>query len=162
MLDTLGESAQTLGNEVHRPPGCADTVQHRRSRSRRNARGFSFIELLVAFVVLGILAAIAMNLTKTRARAYLAVLQSDLRNLGTAQEAYFAEHDKYADGDTVNFTPSAGVTLENAASGGKGWSARVQHAERADVWCAVFFGNPDMIFPPAQVMGVITCGPPTP
>ena len=114
------------------------------------------------FIILGLLAAISLNLTKTRARAYLAVMQSDLRNLGAAQETYFAEHDRYADGNTINFTPSAGVTIVNAATGGKGWSARAQHAERTDVWCAVFVGDPSVIFPPAQVTGVITCGPATP
>ncbi len=65
-----------------------------------NRKGFTLIELLIVVVIIGILAAIAIpKFANTKEKAYLASMKSDLRNLITAEEAYFADSVKYAHHD---------------------------------------------------------------
>src|SRR5437660_8209832 len=62
-----------------------------------NRKGFTLIELLIVVVIIGILAAIAIpKFANTKAKAYIASMKSDLRNLVTAEEAYFADSVKYS------------------------------------------------------------------
>ena len=62
----------------------------------RSSRGFTLIELLVVVVIIGVLAAIAIpKFQSTKGKANAASLKSDLRNLATAQEAYFYENYAY-------------------------------------------------------------------
>ncbi len=62
-----------------------------------NRKGFTLIELLIVVVIIGILAAIAIpKFANTKEKAYLASMKSDLRNLITAEEAYFADSVKYS------------------------------------------------------------------
>jgi prepilin-type N-terminal cleavage/methylation domain-containing protein len=61
-----------------------------------NRKGFTLIELLIVVVIIGILAAIAIpKFAATKDKAKLASLQTDLRNVITAQEAYFADWATY-------------------------------------------------------------------
>src|SRR5881394_2829283 len=79
-----------------------------------NRKGFTLIELLIVVVIIGILAAIAIpKFANTKGKAYLASMRSDLRNLVTAEEAYFADSVKYSTKVTskvggVACTPAAG------------------------------------------------------
>jgi len=77
----------------------------------RNTRGFTLIELLIVVVIIGILAAIAIpKFANTKEKAYIAGMKSDLRNLVTAQEAYFADNVTYATVRTnLNYNQSAGI-----------------------------------------------------
>src|SRR5438128_6725297 len=60
-----------------------------------NRKGFTLIELLIVVVIIGILAAIAIpKFANTKEKAYLASMKSDLRNLVTAEEAYFADSER--------------------------------------------------------------------
>ena len=55
-------------------------------------KGFTLIELLIVVVIIGILAAIAIpKFANTKEKAYVASMKADLRNLITAQEAYFSD-----------------------------------------------------------------------
>lgn len=90
-----------------------------------NRKGFTLIELLIVVVIIGILAAIAIpKFAATKDKAKLASVRSDVRNLMSAQEAYFSDHNTYA-GDfgalqaATNSTPSAGntATVAGVASG---------------------------------------------
>src|SRR5882672_2054298 len=64
--------------------------------NRMNRKGFTLIELLIVVVIIGILAAIAIpKFANTKEKAYIASMKSDLRNLVTAEEAYFADSIKY-------------------------------------------------------------------
>src|SRR5262245_3935187 len=99
-----------------------------------NRKGFTLIELLIVVVIIGILAAIAIpKFASTKQKAYLASMKSDLRNLTTAQEAFYADSTKYATtyGTTigagqVNFAVSQNNVLTiSSASSAAGWAATV-------------------------------------
>src|SRR2546423_8338236 len=76
-----------------------------------NRKGFTLIELLIVVVIIGILAAIAIpKFANTKEKAYLASMKSDLRNLVTAEEAYFADSIKYTTTKScVNPAPAGSV-----------------------------------------------------
>ncbi|PYO95451.1 MAG: hypothetical protein DMD60_13200 [Gemmatimonadetes bacterium] len=78
-----------------------------------NRKGFTLIELLIVVVIIGILAAIAIpKFANTKAKAYIASMKSDLRNLVTAEEAYFADSVKYSATTSCTTPPTAGRWLE--------------------------------------------------
>ena len=61
-----------------------------------NRKGFTLIELLIVVVIIGILAAIAIpKFANTKSKAYITAMKSDLRNLVTAEEAFFSDSSKY-------------------------------------------------------------------
>ena len=61
-----------------------------------NQKGFTLIELLVVVAIIGILAAIAIpQFAEYRQRGFDARARSDLRNVATAEEAYFADNEAY-------------------------------------------------------------------
>ncbi len=63
---------------------------------KRAEKGFTLIELLVVIAIIGILAAIAIpQFAEYRKRGFDARSKSDLRNVATAEEAYFADTEKY-------------------------------------------------------------------
>jgi len=89
-----------------------------------NRKGFTLIELLIVVVIIGILAAIAIpKFAATKDKAKLASVRTDLRNVMTAQEAYFSDHATYGTFAQLqaasNFSLSAGnsMTVVGVASG---------------------------------------------
>ncbi|MDX2207648.1 MAG: prepilin-type N-terminal cleavage/methylation domain-containing protein [Gemmatimonadales bacterium] len=90
-----------------------------------NRKGFTLIELLIVVVIIGILAAIAIpKFAATKDKAKLASVKSDVRNIMSAQEAYFSDFNTYAASfanlqASTNTTPSAGntVAVTGVASG---------------------------------------------
>ncbi|MBX3147971.1 MAG: prepilin-type N-terminal cleavage/methylation domain-containing protein [Gemmatimonadales bacterium] len=81
-----------------------------------NRKGFTLIELLIVVVIIGILAAIAIpKFAATKDKAKLASVRTDLRNVMTAQEAYFSDHATYGNfgqlQNASNFSLSAGNTM---------------------------------------------------
>ena len=106
-----------------------------------NRKGFTLIELLIVVVIIGILAAIAIpKFSNTKEKAYMAAMKSDLRNLITAEEAYFADNTTYSAVQTaINYNSSAGVTVAIAVVAGPpvGFSATAAHTGTAET-CAIF------------------------
>src|SRR5213595_3696216 len=97
-----------------------------------NRKGFTLIELLIVVVIIGILAAIAIpKFANTKEKAYLASMKTDLRNIVTVEEGYFADNQIYVAGSASNlagstasfqgFVPSSGVSVTIALSG-QGWN----------------------------------------
>src|SRR5438477_66791 len=117
-----------------------------------NRKGFTLIELLIVVVIIGILAAIAIpKFANTKAKAYIASMKSDLRNLVTAEEAYFADSVKYSATTACTTPPTAGavnfcVTTGNnlgtigLAAGNGGWAVTITNNNLTTplVTCAIF------------------------
>ncbi len=123
----------------------------------RSRRGFTLIELLIVVVIIGILASIAIpKFVNTKEKSYLAQMKSDLRNLATAEEAFFYDSVKYTTSMAMlnNFSPSAGVSLTVNISAG-GWNATAVHAQTPRQ-CFLFFGSGPPVGT-ATVEGRITC-----
>jgi prepilin-type N-terminal cleavage/methylation domain-containing protein len=123
-----------------------------------NKRGFTLIELLIVVVIIGILAAIAIpKFANTKGKANVTALKSDLRNLATAQEAYFYDNASYTTVITdLAFKSSPGVVLTVPLATGSGWQALATHPASFPLTCAIYFGNVAPL-PPATVEGLIGC-----
>ena len=88
-------------------------------------KGFTLIELLIVVVIIGILAAIAIpKFANSKEKAILTNMKTDLRNLVTAQEAFYFDNSDYAGSTTagaqvnalggagkITFLPSTGNVL---------------------------------------------------
>jgi type IV pilus assembly protein PilA len=108
-------------------------------------QGFTLIELLIVVVIIGILAAIAIpKFSATKGKAYIATMKSDLKNLASAQEAYYYEHSLYYDGaipdPSIPFSPSTGVSVTIVSADVAGWSATSSYAGIPNI-CAIYVGS---------------------
>ena len=123
-------------------------------------KGFTLIELLIVVVIIGILAAIAIpKFANTKEKAYISAMKSDLRNVTTAQEAYFSEKQAYGgDTTTIGFKPSPNVKITIAGGGiatGTGWNATAEHAQTSKK-CYIGFGR-DSVVGPTKTEGQMVC-----
>ena len=98
----------------------------------QNRKGFTLIELLIVVVIIGILAAIAIpKFANTKEKAYLASMKSDLRNLVTAEEAYFG------------FVPSANNVIALSTVTAAGWAGEATNAtlKGTITKCGIYVGS---------------------
>ena len=96
-----------------------------------NEKGFTLIELLVVVAIIGILAAIAIpQFSAYRAQGFNARASSDLRNLATAQEAYFAANASYTNvlDDLTGFKQSPGVDVQVTSTTSTSFAASASHS----------------------------------
>ena len=98
-----------------------------------NRKGFTLIELLIVVVIIGILAAIAIpKFAATKDKAKLAAVRTDLRNIMTSQEAYWADNTTYATvaqlQAVTNFSLSPGNSVSIATVGASGFTATVTNS----------------------------------
>lgn len=124
---------------------------------------FTIVEMMVVLILISILAVMAtVTLSSSSDRVYVAAMQSDLRNIAAAQEAYieqrFAEtgEARYADrlGDLdLNLSNGVQIRLRGNRTG---WSARATHQRATDRRCSMLRGT-IRAFPPASDEGKIVC-----
>jgi len=105
----------------------------------RLRKGFTLIELLIVVVIIGILAAIAIpKFANTKSKAYITAMKSDLRNLVTAEEAFFADSSKYTGTvSQLKFNVSSGVNVPAIATGAGYWSATNTHSQLTGATCGI-------------------------
>jgi prepilin-type N-terminal cleavage/methylation domain-containing protein len=111
---------------------------------RNNKKGFTLIELLIVVVIIGILAAIAIpKFSATREKAYFAAMKSDLKNLASQQEIYYADEYAYTStAATLGFVSSEGVTVTMSSVTASGWAAAATHSALGTTeGCAIFYGT---------------------
>ena len=105
-------------------------------------KGFTLIELLIVVVIIGILAAIAIpKFANTKSKAYVTAMKSDLRNLVTAEEAFFSDSTYYTTATVLvaknGFKNSSGVGVPAVTPGAGYWSARVTHGQLSGATCGI-------------------------
>ncbi len=113
----------------------------------KNQKGFTLIELMIVIAIIGILAAIAIpQFASYRKRGYNSSAQADLKNLATAEEAYFTDQYKYTNaagdltGSTYGFKTSAGINLNITAANTTDFTATAYH-EGGDTTYTVHSGG---------------------
>ena len=102
--------------------------------------------MLMLLVLLGALVAVAgdrafrASFTAAEDRPYIREMSAELRNLVTAQEAYFSDHATYATalGD-LHYRVFAGTTVTIATATGRGWSARA-NSNATTKTCGIIVG----------------------
>lgn len=120
-----------------------------------NRAGFTLLEVLIVMVIIGLLAAIAIpKFTNTRERATIAAMKSDLRNLVTVEENYFAENMRYTADPGPAYAVSGGNRMPTIAVTPDGWSATITSPNSGRT-CAVFVGTTPA--PPATKEGTPQC-----
>ena len=102
----------------------------------KREKGFTLIELLVVVAIIGILAAVAIpQFAEYRVRAFNSRAQSDLRNVITAEEAYFVDHEVYLTctettcaSSLPGYVASNGVDLSVATIGDEDFGGEACHS----------------------------------
>lgn len=110
----------------------------------RTSRGFTFVEILVALSVFGALTAIAVPRYRNfKERAYVASMKSELGNLRVAEEAYWAEHLRYAaDTTALDWNGSGLVKLEIMSDDlVAGYTATATHDNYPGTQCTTYVGR---------------------
>ena len=122
-------------------------------------KGFTIIELLIVVVIIGLLASIAIpKFSATKDKAKMASVRSDLRNVMTAQEAYFADFNTFGTLGQLQAASNFGLSPGNTGSVVPGTSGYTGTIENQSILtgltqCTVEYGNGTT----AGVDGVMIC-----
>jgi prepilin-type N-terminal cleavage/methylation domain-containing protein len=106
---------------------------------RKKEKGFTLIELMIVIAIIGILAAIAIpQFAAYRIRGFNATAQSDLRNMATAQEAYFADKQAYTnalvDLTAYGYTQSNNVSAVLNSANSFTYNMKASHGSGDRTW----------------------------
>jgi len=110
-----------------------------------NRKGLTFIELLLVFTIIGLMASIAMpRLRHMKDRALVATLKRDLRTFAMHQESHYYDRATYTDDLGVlvagGYRTSPDVTISVNEATILGWSATAEHGQSV-VECYLFIGD---------------------
>ncbi|MCU0625026.1 MAG: prepilin-type N-terminal cleavage/methylation domain-containing protein [Gemmatimonadaceae bacterium] len=130
--------------------------------------GFTIVELLMAVIVVGILASVAIpDIGSAKDKAARSAAIGEMRTFAAAQEAFFQEHDRYAGSADLAPAPtpgklafrwSAGAQLLGVTAVHGGWNVAVRMASGKP--CALAIGHaPLPASVPGLVHGIPACAP---
>jgi type IV pilus assembly protein PilE len=119
------------------------------TRSRRNRRGFTIIEISFVLVIIGILASLAVYTYKRFAdKARMTQAQTTLMHLQKTETIYFTEHERYSDNLAIlDFDPAKynyytiSIVLDNNESNYTGIATGVD-VMAGDAWTIQREGPP--------------------
>ena len=121
--------------------------------------GFTLIELLIVVVIIGILATIAIpKFAATKDKAKLASVRTDIRNVMTAQEAYWADFGTFATIGQLQAATNYTFSLGNSAAiapTASGYTATITNSTIASALdeCTVQVGGGSV----ATLEGIVVC-----
>ncbi len=102
--------------------------------------GRAVIFVVVPVALIALIAPRACSCS-TKAAAYRIAMKSDLRQLATAQERYFAEHRRYtSDLSQLSFRASTGVAIDSIAVTSTGFTAHASYPGGTSERCHVEYG----------------------
>jgi type IV pilus assembly protein PilA len=109
----------------------------------RNTSGFTLVELLTVILIIGLLAVIALpRFVNTRERAYYSAMRSDLRNLATAEEDYFADNLVYTNNlNDLTYRTSKRILVSIPEATDVGWRAKATHEFAPQMQCEIYYGT---------------------
>lgn len=102
-------------------------------RRMKEEKGFTLVELMIVVAIIGILAAIAIpQFSAYRERGFISSMESDARNIATAQELYYSDNAEYADAigtgeGELNVRLSPNVTVEDLDADATSFSFTMTH-----------------------------------
>jgi type IV pilus assembly protein PilE len=133
----------------------------------QKGNGFTLIKLLIMVVVVSSLAAFAIpTLAGRREKTLEAGMQSDLRKLVSAQDAFYRDNQTYArsigptqGAMTVAFEPSGDNVITLSSVSAAGWAAQVANpALKGSITrCGIFIGSAAAPNAAVTVEGVAAC-----
>jgi len=82
---------------------------------RQSERGFTLVELMVVVAIIALIAGLIIpNYVHARRQATVSGSQANMKQIGTALELYFADHQDYPAGSHVSVTPALFGGASNA------------------------------------------------
>jgi prepilin-type N-terminal cleavage/methylation domain-containing protein len=128
-------------------------------------KGFTFVELLIAMLIFGLLSAIAVpRFRMLKEKAYLSTLRADLGELRIAEESFWAENQIYStDPAQLDWRPTSDVTISISTSNANaGFQATASHALLGGMECRTLVGGEAIGVPSGEIScGAATASPPS-